>query len=124
MQSINSSLKNKHIDISLYYSILTENIYNNQTFLELISLIDMNPNKYIYSFYTETCLIKENIYVPIFHTIYLSCKHHNVIVNSEEDFWLPEVFPNNTYYLLTDKYDSFQKLEKNIISIKSLSEIG
>jgi hypothetical protein len=124
MQLINLSLKNNHIDISIYHSVLNENIYNNKIFLELISLVEKHPNKYIYSFYTETCLIKDNIYIPVFHTLYLSCKHHNVIINSEQDFWLQQIFPNNTYYFITDQYDNSKKLDNNILCIRSISEIG
>jgi len=124
MQLRNLSPKNKHIDISLYYGVLNDPLYKDKGFLELISLIQINSSQYIYSLYTEKCLIKDNIYIPVFHTIYLSCKHHNVIVNSEQDFWLQEVFPNNTYYFITDQYDSFKKLDNNILTIRSISEIG
>jgi hypothetical protein len=124
MLSTNSYPKTEHTDISLYYTILDDKIYSDAKFIELMNIVNDNPTQYIYSLYTETCLLKNNIYVPVFHTLYLSSKHHNVIINNEEEAWLSEVFPNNTYYIIKNENETFDYGAKNIISISSIKEIG
>lgn len=118
MQLINSS-NNQYVDISLYFSNIDNNITNNKNFIEMISLVEQNPNKYIYAIYGDNNLIKNNIYIPVFHTTYLACKKHNIILDKQDDDWLIDVFPNNNYYMICDPYETKKEI-KFISSIKDI----
>lgn len=121
MQSVSSL--NKNIDISLFFSVLNDTIYTDIRFNELLTLIKENPYKYTYACYTESCFLKSNIYIPIFHTLYLASKHHHVVLSDNNDFWVIDVFPNNTYYILTTDTDQ-SILNNKVKLINSLKQIG
>lgn len=122
MRLINS-LNNQHTDLSLFSNILNDDIFSDNRFVQLMDLVEKAPNKYVYACYSESSYLKQNIYIPIFHTLYLASKHHNVILNNTDDLWLLDTFPNNTYYImLADKQAIDSKF--NIRIINHLSEIG
>lgn len=118
MQSTNLLNKTNHIDISIYYDTIDERIFNDTKFKEMVTLIENQPSKYIYALYGDNNLLKNNIYIPIFHTSYLVSKKHNVIINDIVDLWLLDIFPNNNYYAMFDSNDSRVKF------IHNLTEIG
>lgn len=114
-----NSLDNKHIDISLFFNVLNDNVYTDNRYNQLISLIQNSPTKYVYACYTESCYLKDNIYIPVFHTLYLASKFHNVVLNDPNDSWLVDAFPNNNYYIVSDNI----KINK-VKTIKTLDQIG
>lgn len=122
MLSLNST-NNKNIDISLFFNILNDNIYKDNRFIQLLSLINENSHRYTYACYSESSYLKENIYIPVFHTLYLASKFHNVILENINDSWLVETFPNNSYYILSDNKSELLQLNKVKI-INNLREIG
>jgi hypothetical protein len=96
------NLSKNTIDISLYYKLIDEKIFKDSTFIELMGIVsDKNQYQNIqYTLYTDSFLLRKNIFIPNFHTIYLSNNKHNVVINDPEDCWLLNVFPNNKYYYL------------------------
>jgi len=122
MPSLNS-INNQHIDISLFFNILNNNIYKDNRFIQLLSLVNEDPRKYTYACYTESSYLKENIYIPVFHTLYLASKFHNVIIENINDSWLVETFPNNNYYILSNNESELLESHK-IKIINNLREIG
>lgn len=124
MQSINLSNNKTPIDISIFCLSIDENIFKDERFIQLLDLIKIEPYKYVYSFYTESVLLGENVYIPIFHTLYLSSKNHNVIIGTSDDLWLINAFPNNTYYILENKEDKFDYTNYKIKKINNLKSIG
>lgn len=119
------SLKNTPINLGIYYHEITKNIYEDPRFIELQELLSesANLNKYIYSIYSDINLLASNIFIPIFHSIYLASGTTNVILESEKDLWLVEAFPNNKYFYMGENQE-IQKCGANIKIIKSLTEIG
>lgn len=111
---------NKHIDISLYYSNINEDIFQDPKFTEVLDLVENNPNRYVYAIYGDNILLKNNLYVPVFHTTYLSCRKHNVVINNTDDLWLLEIFPNNKYYVVSNQSVS---VPNNVKIIRSIKEI-
>jgi hypothetical protein len=118
MQSINL-LKKYPIKISLYYNKITNEIFQDRNFIEINSILENknNINKYEFALYTDLNLLKPNIFIPIFDTLYLASRTHHVILNSTDDFWLPEIYKNNQYFYVGDSAD------KSIKSINSITEI-
>lgn len=110
---------NKNIDISLFFNILNDNIYKDNRFIELMSLVKNDPYKYTYACYTESSYLKDNIYIPVFHTLYLANKLHHVILENANDDWLIDAFPNNKYYILSDNLSV-----TGATTIHSLTQIG
>jgi|694.fasta_scaffold00762_60 hypothetical protein len=123
MELQNSS---KIIDISLYYKTIDENIFKEQAFVELINMLVKKEliYKYKYAFYTDAYLLKTNIYIPNFHTMYLANGSHNVVIKNSEDLWLLEIFNNNRYYVLDDPNDTFDYESHGIIKLRQLKDIG
>ena len=123
MELQNSS---KIIDISLYYKSIDESIFKEQAFIELINMLVKKEliYKYKYAFYTDSYLLKTNIYIPNFHTMYLANGHQNVIIKNSEDLWLLDIFNNNTYYVLDDTNDTFDYESYGITRLSQLKNIG
>lgn len=124
MTSINS-LKKHLINIAIFNSYLTYDIYDDIRFHQLI---DMNNNidkkySYTYGLYCDDSMIKSNIFLPILHTIYLGSKKNAVIIKNYEDIWLKELFPNNNFYVISDKKDDFDYAEESITKINNIKDI-
>lgn len=120
------NLSKNTTDISLYYKYIDENIFNDKRFIELMNLVsDNNLYKNIrYACYCDSFLLRKNIFIPNFHTIYLSNNKHNVILGNPEESWLIDIFPNNQYYLLANNVTDQLDNRINIISsIKNLMEV-
>ena len=90
--------------------------------MQLLSLVNDKPHQYTYACYTESSYLKENIYIPVFHTIYLSSKFHHVVLEDINDAWLISAFPNNNYYILSDKASGLDLNKIKIIN--HLNQIG
>jgi hypothetical protein len=95
-----SSLSPSIYRIALYYKHIDSDIFNDQNFKELLVLIGDNEykNKIIYSLYSDSFVLKNNLFIPYFHTLYLAFMNNSVIISDIKDLWLLEIFPNNKYY--------------------------
>jgi hypothetical protein len=110
-------------EIALYYSIVDEKIYIDNKFLGLIELIN-NEKNINYALYTDNFLLKNNLFIPNFHTIYLGVGYHKVILDRTEDLWLLDTFKNNQYYfLLCEGAIEPDIKEKEIIKINKVEEV-
>ncbi len=124
MQSTNL-LNNTKIDISLYYKTIDDKIFKDQRFVDLMNLLLKEDNlyKYSYAFYTDSFLLKSNLYIPNFHTMYLSAHNHNVVIGDEKDVWLLDIFKHNKYYILDNPKDTFDYTALGITKIKHIKDI-
>lgn len=125
MLSINSS-KTSPINISIFEKKLSSNILKDDRYSQLIQLLSdkNNISKYRYAFYTDVNELKQNIFVPIFHTLYLGCSNNNVIIGSLNDIWLVDSFPNNKYFIIKSSLKD-EKLSNNLICIiDHMNQIG
>lgn len=124
MQLTNLS-NNKTVDISIYYSQISENIFKDTIFIDLMN--NIIQEKYLYSYrfaiYTDLNLLQTNIFIPVFHTIYLGSSKHNVIISNDNDLWLLNTFTNNNYYILHNKNDEFNYDPYNITKIQNIKEL-
>lgn len=119
MESQNLS---KICDISLYYKTIDHNIFQDQNYLSLMNFIIQADNlyKYKYSFYTDAYMLRNNIFIPSFHTLYLSCGQKNVIIEDYQDLWLISTFKNNKYYIVKKNDDEFDYSDYDIKIIPNL----
>ena len=124
MQLINSS--NKHtVNISIFDRILDDRIFQDFRFVQLMNMLIniKDKHKYSYCFYCDQSALKTNIFIPIFHTMYLSCQNNNVLIKNHEDVWLSDTFKNNKYFVLRNKDDNFDYANHNIKVIDNIQEI-
>ena len=111
--------------ISLYFKYIDESIFKEHRFVDLMNLI-LKHNKLFevnYAFYTDNNLLKTNIYIPTFHTMYLYNNTHNVVIEDSEDIWLIDTFSNNKYYVMPKKEDTYDYKQHNIKIIDKIQEI-
>lgn len=106
MESINLSkpiIKN----ITLFYNIVDESIFRDQKFVELMNILIQKKaiDKYSYAIYTDSYMLRTNLFIPAFHTIYLACKNNNVIIGNDIDLWVTKIFTNNSYFILKENTD-------------------
>lgn len=106
----------------MYFTKIDKSILQSPLVKELFSITSSkeNINKYIYAFYSDTNLLSENIFIPIFHTMYLGCQKNNVILMDENSLWVPQIFTNNNFYYYADKTID---IDTNIKKISSIKEI-
>lgn len=117
-------LKNQLTDISLYYREVTNQIFKDNIFLEFInSATKDNVSNCKFAIYTDMNLISTNVFIPIFHTLYLGGSKHNVIIRSSNDLWLLETFKNNVYYIIDNPLDEFDYRSYNLTKIKNIKDI-
>lgn len=124
MQSTN--LSNKHIiNISIFEKTLTDSIFQDFRFVQLMNLLikTVDKHKYSYCFYCDTDALKTNIFIPIFHTMYLSCQNNNVLIKDSNDLWLIDEFKNNKYFVLKNEKDTFDYTAKGVKIIENIKEI-
>jgi hypothetical protein len=88
----------------------------------LIQQVDCSA-KYRFAIYSDSSSMNINIFMPIFHTLYLGSSNHNVLIFDSEDLWLIDQFPNNKYYIIKTPKDEFNYSEFNIKEIKTIKEI-
>lgn len=117
-------LKNQLIDISLYYPEVTSQIFKDGVFLDFIKSIEKDTvPTYKFAIYTDMNLISTNIFIPIFHTLYLGGSRHNVIIRTSNDLLLLETFKNNNYYIIENDSDTFDYRPYNLTKIKNIKDI-
>lgn len=123
MQS-QSLLKNT-INISIFTKVLTDDIFEDMRFVQLMNLLikKQNVHQYTYCVYCDSNLIKTNIFIPIFHTMYLSCQNNNVLIKDQNDLWLADIFKNNQYYVLKNQEDEFDYSNTQIKTINDIKEL-
>lgn len=109
------------INISLFFNKIDKSTMQLPIVQELLQITTSKDsiNKYIYAFYSDTNLLSENIFIPIFHTMYLGCQKNNVILTDNDSFWLTEVFSHNNFYYYGDETIESDKIKK-ISSIKEI----
>lgn len=110
-------------DISLYYKKIDESIFKEFRFVQLMNMLLKDDLKFHYAFYTDTFLLKTNLYIPNFHTMYLSNQNHNVLISNSEDLWLLDIFKNNKYYVLEEENDTFDYHKHGVIKINHIRQI-
>lgn len=116
MQSQNL-LKISTANIALYYHQINETIFQDNRFTELMNFLlsDSNFMKYSYAFYTDNYMIKNNIFIPSFHTMYLSSGNKSVFIDKYEDLWLIDAFKNNEYFMIGQPKQDVSSFNINII---------
>lgn len=125
MQSVNLS-KTSPINISIFNKILTDEIFEDIRFMQLLSLLINTENicRYTYCFYCDSSSIKTNLFVPVFHTIYLASQTNNVLIKDHNDIWLKDIFKHNKYYILSSSEDDFDYAAHGIEKIEDIRHIG
>lgn len=123
MLSTDSS-KISTINISIFYKVLSNSVTKEKPIVELLQLLNEKQNiyKYQYAFYTDINELNNNIFIPVFHTMFLGCSNNNVVIGKPEDKWICELFPNNKYYMFNDSQNDTDA-PKDITIINSIKEI-
>jgi len=125
MLSTNLSNTKLVTDVSIYCRELTDRIFQDFRFIDLInSLIKQeNIGKYRFAIYTDLSLISANIFMPVFHTMYLGSSNHNVLISDSDDLWLCQTFSNNKYFIIPKENDDFNYGPYNVKKISNIKEI-
>lgn len=110
-------------NISLFYTVVDETLFKDQQFIELMNILiqKQNTDKYSYAIYADSNMLKTNLFVPTFHTIYLACRHNNVILGGDDDLWVSKIFTNNSYFML--KENSNKETNYNEYNVKIISGV-
>lgn len=124
MQLTNLS-KNILTDISIYRCKLTEDIFKDFAFIDLMNkLLQSKVNhNHKFAIYTDLSLISTQTLIPIFHTMYLGSSSHNVIIEDSNDLWLTQTFKNNKYYIIPKIKDDFNYDPYPVTKIQTIKEI-
>ena len=125
MESPNLSKKTP-INISLFYPVITNDIFNDHRFNSLLNVLiklDDTASPYTYALYSDASVLTSNIYIPIFHTIYLGCTTNNVVIANDKDLWLLNTYSHNHYYIFDDEKDTFDYSSYKITKINHLTKI-
>lgn len=125
MESQNLSTA-QNINLALYYKSIDHDIFNDYRYISLMEILikDNNFVKYNYAFYTDSYLLKNNIFIPVFHTMYLASGSKRVVISNKDDVWLTEIFNNNTFYVLNNETDTeFDYESYGIEKINSIEDI-
>ena len=125
MESPNLSKKTP-INISLFYPTISNDIFNEHRYnslLKLLTGLDDTASPYVYALYADASLLTSNIYIPIFHTMYLGCTINNVVISNDQDLWLLKTYSHNHYYVFDDPKDTFDYSSYKITKINDLTQI-
>lgn len=119
------NLSKNSINISIFCKTLTDDIFEDLRFVQLMNLLISRDDlyKYTYCFYCDSSDLKTNLFMPIFHTSYLASNTNNVLIKSSEDLWLLDIFPHNNFYILKDQTDNFDFSKYNVQVINHISEL-
>lgn len=120
------SSKKLPINISIYSNLLNDDILKDPRVIQLLNIAHSQDSlhKYQYAFYSDSNELKSNIFMPVFHTMYLACSSNNVIIKGQEDFWLLEAFSNNRYFILKENTEpTTDYAAKNIQIIDSITDM-
>lgn len=94
-----NSLINTQHSISFFCKIIDNSLGNDSRYIQLLEIIKEYPLTN-YAFYSDNIILKNNFFIPLFHTMYLGNGNHNVVLSDEDDIWLTDIFTNNKYYIL------------------------
>jgi hypothetical protein len=125
MQLTNLSNNTLATDISIYCRELTDSIFKDFRFVDLINNLIKKDSicKYKFAIYTDLSIISANIFIPVFHTMYLGSSNHNVLISDSNDLWLIDTFTNNKYFIIPKENDDFNYKPYNITKITNIKEI-
>lgn len=118
--------KTQPINLALYYKSIDDSIFQEARFIELMNFLikDTNLINYNYAFYTDGYLLRANLFIPSFHTMYLACGNKDVVIQDKEDLWLIETFSNNRFYMVENKDgDTFDFSNFNIQIIPNIKSL-
>jgi len=112
----------KHI--ALAFSSFTNDQYKDIAYKELIDNISDNSFnlQYTYGIYTDHFMVKENIFLPIFHIYYLNSSKKSVILRQEECYDLPIIYPHHDYYIYNES-NNHEQICDNLKQISGISNI-
>lgn len=80
---------------------------------------------YTYAIYADTNTVISNIFLPIFHTIYLNSSPKLIIIRNKDYADIMELYPYHSFYVCSDQYtesdyaqlkDQFTNSNLNFIS--------
>jgi len=124
---------NNRNHIALAYDTFEPLCLEHEAIKEILSLIkDDNFNmNFTYAIYTDQSFVKENLFLPIFHTYYLNSDKKSVLLLSPETYDMPSIYPHHSYFIYGDKektqkdfnelQNAYPKIElKQISSLKEL----
>jgi hypothetical protein len=96
----------KHI--ALAFSVFTSENYKDVAYQEILNEINNNNfnMSYTYAIYSDQCMVKENIFLPIFHSYYLNSDPKLVILRSKECYDLPIVYNYHEYFIYNESPES------------------
>ena len=112
------------IKLGLYFDTFDNNSLQDKRFLQLMKLVSdqNNLSKYIYAIYSDTNILSQNVFIPVFDSIYLGCSTNHIVLENINDEWLLSAYPQNKYYMLVDD-SRLPILNDKIQKITSLMEI-
>ena len=108
--------------IGIFVQEASESLLKHKAFVEINELLLGKKEdlvNYTYSVYTDSNMLKMNVYVPILNTLYIGCKRNNIIISKDNDLWLKDSFSNNEYYCFD--FDFTESM--SIAGIKKISSI-
>jgi len=105
-------------------SIFSHETYELECLKEIVSLSLDNDfaNKFTHAIYCDEMQIRENIFMPRFHTYYLNSDAKHVIILDEQMIDLPETYTHHKYYVYAND-ELFKKLSKSCKNIKNIQSI-
>lgn len=120
-QNLSKNLTN----ISIFCNTLTDKIFDDMRFIQLMNLLITRNNLYDYSycFYCDNSDLKTNLFFPIFHTSYLASNTNNVLIRDKNDIWLTKIFPHNKFYILRDHIDEFDFSDCGVKIIDHINDL-
>lgn len=124
MESQNLS-KTQLNNLAIYYKIIDNNIFNDSRYIEFMNIIMQNRSflAYNYAFYTDSYILRNNIFMPVFHTMYLASGSKKVLVEDHQDLWLIDVFNNNEFYIIQNEKDAFDYSSFDVKKINHIRDM-
>jgi hypothetical protein len=108
--------------IGIFVQEAGETLLKHKAFVEINELLLGKKEdlvNYTYSIYTDTNMLKTNVYLPILNTLYIGCKKNNIVISKDDDLWLKDSFSNNEYYCFD--FDFTENM--SVAGIKKISSI-
>lgn len=120
------NLSKNSTNISIFCKTLTDEIFEDLRFVQLMNMLISRDDlyKYTYCFYCDSASLKNNLFIPIFHTSYLTSNINNVLIKDVDDLWLLDIFSHNNFYILKDQViNDYDFTKHNIKIINHISEL-